>query len=152
MPITIKSQHIKHARKQHQCDYCGEEIEKGSPYSYSFLKDGGETYSWKTHEDCDFVATELWEYINPWDGMTTDEFISGVNDFYREFVCAECKHKELCSLQSYDDCPCGIDGCDTKRQVEHIKPILDEFSVVYHPWTREEPYGKSILVKKVTDE
>lgn len=149
MPTLISERLVKKSRKATTCDYCSEVIEKGSSYKDAFLKEGSDVYHWQTHTECDKVANELWDYINPWDGMTTDDFVYGVDDFYKEFLCSECAHKERCSLNSYDDCPCGIDGHETKKQVDRIKPILDEHYVRYHKWTKEEPYAKSVLVKKV---
>ncbi len=77
------------ARKPHICSYCGEIIEKGELYEYARLK-ADDLYEWKNHKRCGFIASELWKYINPDDGMTADDFKYGCHAFSRRFICPDC--------------------------------------------------------------
>lgn len=91
MPELIYKKDRK-ARKQHKCSYCNAFIEKGEIYEHSVLKYAGEIYDWDSHKECVFIARELWEYIDPWDGMTEDDFQEGCQEFCQTFVCPDCPH------------------------------------------------------------
>lgn len=90
MVETISREQRK-ARKTHTCDYCGGKIEVGEVYDYSFCK-FDDVYSWKAHLKCVAVADELWDYIDPLEGMTEDDFFYGCQDFSRTFVCPDCEY------------------------------------------------------------
>lgn len=49
------------ARKPHQCDNCGRFIEPGTRYLRQFVKDGGDVWSWVSHEDCAEAAARIWD-------------------------------------------------------------------------------------------
>lgn len=49
---------VKSARKFHQCFWCGEIIEKGSPYRRWMWKDGRTIEEIKVHPECGFAWTE----------------------------------------------------------------------------------------------
>lgn len=91
MPEFI-SQGERKARKEHICNYCGEKIEKGETYRSAFLKDGGDVYQWKGHLRCNFIARELWRYIDSDDGMQAEDFQEGCSEFCYAFVCPDCEH------------------------------------------------------------
>ena len=91
MPELI-SQEKRKARKEHACNCCGETIEKGETYRSAFLRDGADVYQWKGHLHCDFIATELWRYIDPDDGMQAEDFQEGCAEFCYAFVCPDCEH------------------------------------------------------------
>lgn len=91
MPEFI-SQEERKARKEHTCNYCGEKIEKGETYRSAFLKDGGDVYQWKGHLRCNIIATKLWRYIDPDDGMQAEDFQGGCSEFCYAFVCPDCEH------------------------------------------------------------
>ena len=79
------------ARKIHKCDYCGGNIEAGEKYNDAALKYDGTVYNWRSHKKCDYIASEIWEYVDPCDGgMCADDFAEGCQDFCRAFVCPDC--------------------------------------------------------------
>lgn len=83
------------ARKTHTCSYCGGEITAGTTYRHAVLK-YDDVYVWKSHKECNHIASELWDYIDPDEGMTEDEFQEGCRDFARAFICPECPMKSDC--------------------------------------------------------
>ena len=114
MPELIRTSYVK-AKKLHFCNYCNSPIRKGELHNYSFLK-VGETYSWRAHLECKFLAEQLWEYIDPWDGMHEDEFQEGVGDFCSDFVCP------LCSAYDKDDGECSdFEDCCIWKVGETLK-------------------------------
>lgn len=130
------------ARKEHCCDLCRDTIEKEQKYSYSFIKDGSDHWSFRSHLECDFVMNELWEYINPWDGMHDDEFIDGCRDFCRHMLCPRCEN-----CDKYGDCTVDEDFCFDKI-VEVLKEY--DFTLVKPPVDNPNAWGKRCwgLVKK----
>lgn len=105
------SQTERKARKEHICEYCGEKILRGEKYLSAFLKDGGDVWQWKTHLHCDFIANELWRYINPTDGMQQEHFQEGCTEFCTEFVCPRCEfYKDKKCEQSQAYCLDKIDS------------------------------------------
>lgn len=87
--IEIIKQDIRMARKDHYCDYCNEKISKGSRYELSTLKDDY-VYNWKSHIECKEIVQALMEYIDPWDGISSDDFYYACVEFCRTFVCPDC--------------------------------------------------------------
>lgn len=91
MPELLKSE-TRTARKPHRCCLCCEEIKPGEQYGYDTYKFDGEVYDWKTHMECDAVSTFLWDYVDPGDGMTSDDFLEACADVCSTFVCPDCEH------------------------------------------------------------
>lgn len=86
----IKSE-FRRARKQHTCELCKLKINKGEKYSYQYVTDGGDTWSFYSHLECNFLANELWNYILPFDdGMTDSEFEEGIHLFCKNMICPLC--------------------------------------------------------------
>lgn len=81
------------ARKEHRCNLCGGIIKQGELYRYSKLKLDS-LYEWKEHKKCEFIAGEIWEYCEPDEGMTYDDFYEGCCDICREFICPGCEKYE----------------------------------------------------------
>lgn len=79
------------ARKRHICSFCGGYIEPGEKYDYETLKYDGYVYDWKSHQECSFIASEIWSYVDPDDGMTEDDFRDAVQDLCITFVCPDCE-------------------------------------------------------------
>ena len=101
MPNFIKKCE-RTARKRHTCSYCEAYIEPGQKYLLQTLKYGGIVYEWKEHPECEFIAQELWSFIDPDDsGMSAEDFQQGCQDFCLSFVCPNCgrfdKEAEECA-------------------------------------------------------
>lgn len=92
-------QKSRKARKQHTCNYCGNKIEVGQVYNHAVMK-FDDVYTWKAHLECIQIATELWGFIDPLEGMTEDDFQYGCNDFCRTFICPDCE----CWDKEADEC------------------------------------------------
>lgn len=78
----IQSQTETKAIKNHQCNYCLQQIEKGTKYQKSILK-YDIIYTWKNHIHCQEIAKKLNMFDECGDeGLTTDEFIEFINHEY----------------------------------------------------------------------
>lgn len=95
----ILSESKRKARKPHTCNYCGEVIPKGEIYNHAKLK-ADDLYEWKSHERCSFIASELWNYIDPDEGMTESDFQEGCQEFCKAFICPDCTNADI----EADDC------------------------------------------------
>lgn len=69
--MQVLSQSHPKARKPHRCDHCHKEIPAGEVYDRAFLKDGGDTWSWVSHQDCSRLAARLHDDM----GLCWDEGI-----------------------------------------------------------------------------
>lgn len=120
------------ARKNHQCDYCDGIIEKGEIYDYAKLKsyyaDG--IYEWKSHEKCSFIAGALWNYIDPDEGMTREDFQEGCFEFCRAFICKDCEHYDKENEECEKDNKFCIDKMFEFLQTHDFKRIKDK-----HGWS-----------------
>lgn len=80
---TLRSEDVKHARKAHLCDWCLRRIEIGEPYRYSFVVDGGDSWTWHECHDCLPYVAELMaaDYQHAQDfGYTTSEFMEWMDE------------------------------------------------------------------------
>lgn len=89
MNETLASKARK-ARKPHKCDYCGDVIQPGEVYVWSKNVWEGSIYEWHNHLKCDYVAGEIWDYIEPDDGMSDQDFLDGCQEICQTFVCPDC--------------------------------------------------------------
>lgn len=105
MPEILQTKDRK-ARRTHTCSYCGEPIEKGEVYEWAKLKYEDMIYEWKNHTKCGFIANELWEFADPDDGMSEDDFREACERFCRKFICPECPHADK---ETYDELECEKD-------------------------------------------
>lgn len=80
--ITLKLVRPK-AKKQHKCNYCNGTIEVGEVYSRSTHVYDGDLYEWKSHDKCQFLASELRMFEDVDEGVTMDYFMESVNEAYR---------------------------------------------------------------------
>ena len=91
------------ARKPHVCNYCNGWIQPGEKYHHYVGKYDGEIYTWDSHDKCEYVAQEIWEYCDPYEGLGEDEFHEGCCAVCRTFICPDC--------EKYDDGDCGNSYC-----------------------------------------
>lgn len=70
------------AKKEHKCDFCGEKIQNGEEYYYSFCVDGNYNWSWKSHKRCEDIVhvLQMYHYYNE-DGLTSDDFKYSINEY-----------------------------------------------------------------------
>lgn len=99
MPETLQRKD-RTARKPHTCSYCGDVIEKGEVYKWAKFAYEGEIYEWKNHKKCGFIASELWSYIDPDEGMAEEDFQDGCREFCQRFICPDCKQYD----KEFEDC------------------------------------------------
>ena len=78
---------IKKARKEHQCSFCGCKISKGEQYRHSTNKCDGSLYVWKEHLHCAALCNEIWDYVDPDEGMTSDDFCDAIKELAHTFYC-----------------------------------------------------------------
>ena len=99
---------FRKASKRHSCGLCGRTIEKGERYEELRCVGGGGPYVFRSHERCQRVSDAIWDYVDPDDGMTRDEFCNAVNGLMPTFVCpfrcdrfdketGECMEDRLCT-------------------------------------------------------
>ena len=103
MPELLRSE-IRTDRKPHTCSLCGAEIKTGEQYGCDTYTFNGEVYDWKTHMECDAVSTFLWDYVDPDEGMTQDEFLEACDDVCRTFICPDCEHFDSEGAEDGDYC------------------------------------------------
>lgn len=124
-------ENIKHkdvvARKQHTCDWCNGTIEKGETYHYQAFKFDGEFCEWHSHLACSRVASAIWDYVDPYDGMDEDQFDEGCADVCREFICHDCKNWN----EEFEDCEMDIPYCIDK---------MDEFFKTHELYETRKGY------------
>lgn len=70
------------ANKNHKCDFCGFEINKGEEYEFSSIKFEGIIYSWKNHLHCSILANKYHWFDDVDEGLTGDQFHDCVNEQY----------------------------------------------------------------------
>jgi hypothetical protein len=83
---TLLSPTLTRANKTHRCEFCLGEIEKGTKYLKSKYVDGGDIWTWKTHESCANIATELGMYDMADDGLTQELFVECINETYNHIM------------------------------------------------------------------
>lgn len=99
---------FRKASKRHSCGLCGRDIEKGETYEELRCVGGGGLYVFRSHERCQRISNAIWDYVDPDDGMTRDDFCNAVNELMSTFFCpfrcdrcdkknGECKDDRLCT-------------------------------------------------------
>lgn len=94
------------ARKRHCCDLCEAWIEPGARYYAYTGKYDGEIFTFKAHDKCWIIAQEIWDYVDPDEGITHDEFLEGCCDICRTFICKDC--------EKYEEDDCELSYCPDK--------------------------------------
>ena len=129
--MEMLTQYSRKARKRHRCGFCGRTIEKGERYKEQRCIGDGGPYVFRSHERCRRVSNAIWDYVDPDNGMTQDEFCDAVNELMSTFFCpfrcdrfdkenGECKEGRLGT-----DC---IAKCDEYLKMHEL--VLD----TNHPW------------------
>jgi len=98
---------VRTARKVHRCNLCGENILPLEKYNYAKLKFDGELYPWKEHIRCSEVCREIYDLVDPDEGMTMDDFCEGCREVCGVFVCPDCEsYDRECQDCEKDKCYC----------------------------------------------
>lgn len=135
MPELLRSE-IRTARKPHTCSLCGAEIKTGEQYGYDTYKFDGEVYDWKTHMECDAVSAFLWDYVDPDEGMTSDDFLDACADVCRTFVCPDCEHFDPEHAEDGDYCQKNDSYCIHKLYKLSKKYYLSCQRDTQHGWLK----------------
>lgn len=123
------------AKKRHTCDWCNRAIEKGETYHYEVFKYDGEFCEWHSHLACSRVVSAIWDYVDPDEGMDSDQFDEGCADVCREFICPDCEHfsKEYGECEK-DESYC-IDRMDEFFKTQELYATKDGY---YRVWRCRE--------------
>jgi hypothetical protein len=100
---TMLKYETRKARKLHTCNYCNGSIVPSAEYKYSVHVQDGQLFDWKAHLKCEFIAHELWRYVDPDEGMTQEDFQEGCSAFCFDFVCKDCDRYEFEDNECRDD-------------------------------------------------
>ena len=117
--IEILESKERVAKKEHVCNYCSGKIAKGERYNWTKLTNSEYLYEWKTHLNCKFIANELWDYIDPDEGMTGEAFNEGCAEFCGVFICPDCKERE-------DNCYYCLDKIYNLLQIKELTLAKDK--------------------------
>ena len=90
--IDIIEDRRKKSKKTHMCYYCGKTIEKGEEYEYQKSVCDGIISEFHTHIKCSEVASAIWDYVDPDEGMKEEDFRDGCHDVCSTFLCPDCEH------------------------------------------------------------
>lgn len=115
------------ARKRHVCDWCGRHIEKGEKYNYECFKYEGDFCTWHSHLACSRVASAIWGFVDPDDGMDSWEFDEGCAEVCRTFVCPTC----ACWIPQLEECELDESYCIER---------MDEFFKTHELYATREGY------------
>ena len=121
---TVKS------RKPYTCDWCNETIEKGEMYEYQVFKFDGDFCEWRSHLACQRVVSAVWDYADPYDGMSSDDFMSTCNDVCREFICPDCPEWD----KEYSEC---------NKDEAYCIDRMDDFFRTHELYATRETYYRS---------
>ena len=123
------------ARKQHTCDWCNGTIEKGETYHYQAFKFDGEFCEWHSHLACSRVASAIWDYVDPDDGMDENQFDEGCADVCQEFICHDCEHYSKEFEECEKDEPYCIDRMDEFFKTHELYAVREGY---YRAWKCRE--------------
>ena len=134
---TIRSNNYK-ARKEHRCNYCGHVIPKGDTYHRSTHVFDGRLYDWKCHLKCNDLSSEIWNFVDPDEGMTFEDFHDGLKEIADTFICPKCPNWD----KEKDDCR----KCLSMECIDHIHKFFQTHSLVqrglFRDWCVEENKSK----------
>ena len=101
---------IRKARKEYRCSFCGCKISKGEQYRHSTNKCDGSLYVWRDHLHCAALCSEIWDYVDPDDGMTSEDFCDAIKELAHTFYCPfhcdkfDKEHDDCDKFFDYDSC------------------------------------------------
>jgi hypothetical protein len=98
---------IRTARKSHTCDYCGQTIKKGEQYEWSKNIWEGTIFEWHNHLSCGRIASAIFDYVDPDDGMSDQDFCEGCQEVCQRFICPDCPKWN----KEYGDCDDDLTYC-----------------------------------------
>ena len=129
---------VRKARKPHKCDWCRKVIEKGEQYEYHKFVDGGKMYDWKAHLACSRVVSEIWDYVDPDEGMNDEEFMEGCQEVCQRFICPDCQKWNKEYEQCDDDESYCIDKMDEFFQTHELYEDKSMRTYGYKAWKCRE--------------
>jgi hypothetical protein len=92
--MIVLHNRVRVAAKQHQCDLCLMAIPQGKKYKYSFIIEGGDSWSFRAHLHCDAIMNYLYKWFDAPEGVTNDDFCDLLPDYCQDFVCPHCEHSD----------------------------------------------------------
>ena len=81
---------IRKAQKPHTCYFCGKTIQPGEEYEWSKCVCDGEFYELYEHMACSRVASAVYDYADPDEGLTDDDFHLTCCEICQCFICQDC--------------------------------------------------------------
>lgn len=147
MVDLIKEEYRK-ANKNHTCDYCLGEIEKGEFYRIATLK-FDDVYKWKSHRECEFLAGEFHRsglFEDYGNGMVQEDFeecVEQVHDSFvnPEFISGSTFQSRLKEVYEFL-CDNKIEMFMTKSYGTAFKAVKREYPVILDYIQGEVLYGK----------
>ena len=129
------------ARKEYYCDLCGGKILKDECYERQINQFDGRMYTWRTHLHCQNLCSKIWNYVDPDEGMTGDEFCDAVQDLMSTFYCPfHCDEYD----RDTQDCDRGFDtDVCVKRfaqfmETRELLPVRDPNRRFYYRIVKKE--------------
>ena len=133
---------IRKARKNHKCDWCEKVIQKGEQYEYQKFVYDGDMCDWKAHLACSRVASAIYDYVDPDEGMTGDEFADGCQEVCQRFICPDCPKWNKEFEECKDDESYCIDKMDAFFQTHELYKDRSMRTSIYKMWKcREKEQG-----------
>ena len=86
----LLSEKCRKARKEHKCCLCNGLIQKGETYRWSKNVYDGTIYELHEHEACSEICSAIWDYVDPDEGMSDQDFQDGCQEVCRCFICPDC--------------------------------------------------------------
>lgn len=105
----LLSEKYRKARKDHKCNLCGGHIQKGETYRWSKNVYDGTIYEWHEHKNCSEVCGAIWDYVDPDEGMSDQEFQDGCCEVCQCFICPDCSKYDNETGECEDDVTYCID-------------------------------------------
>lgn len=136
MSVEFLKSETRTARKQHRCDYCLGYINRGEKYEIDTLCFEGKLYTWKAHLECNAVASWLTDYIDPDNGITSDDFLEACGEVCRTFACPDCEHFDAEGASDGDYCKENHSFCVQKLYDLSQKYCLSAQRDSQHGWLK----------------